>query len=82
MSSAKRGDLIDALAGELGIAALSQSEIESLLALAAAAAHGTGDRTSAPLATFLAGIAAAGSTSRDEAIEKLRARTAAIAPEP
>jgi Domain of unknown function (DUF6457) len=81
MSSTKRAELIDALAGELGVASLSQSEIESLLALAAAAAHGTGDRTSAPLATFLAGLAAADSARRDEAIENLRARTAAIAPE-
>jgi hypothetical protein len=37
--------------------ALGEQEIELLLALAGTAAHSSGDRTNAPLATFLAGLA-------------------------
>jgi Domain of unknown function (DUF6457) len=81
VSSEKRAELIDTLAAELAVPALSREEVESLLSLAGAAAHGTGDRTSAPLVTFLAGMAAAGGEDRGAAIERLRARTAEIAPE-
>jgi len=60
-----RADLIDGLAQHLGVSPLTATEIESVLALAAVVAHGTGDRTSAPLTCFLAGLAAA--TARDRA---------------
>ena len=49
-----RSELIDALAEYVGVAPLTPAEIESVLSLAAVAAHGTGDRTTAPLASFLA----------------------------
>jgi hypothetical protein len=81
MSSAERAELIDGLAAELGVAPLSGSEIESLLSLAGAAAHGTGDRTSAPLVTFLAGVAAASGADRGEAIARVHTRTTELAPE-
>jgi len=42
---------------EPGQYALGEEEIELLLALAGTAAHASGDRTNAPLATFLAGLA-------------------------
>ncbi|HYB29689.1 MAG TPA: DUF6457 domain-containing protein [Solirubrobacteraceae bacterium] len=57
---------------------LTQAEIESVLALAAAAAHGTGDRTSAPLASFLAGVAASGTEHRTDMLDRIRQRTGAI----
>ena len=73
-----RGELIDRLANELGLQPLSEAEIESVLALAAAAAHGTGDRTSAPLASFLAGVAAAGSKDRTDVLDRVRQQTGRI----
>ena len=75
-----RTDLIDALAENIGVAPLTPAEIESLLSLAAAAAHGTGDRTTAPLASFLAGLAAAGSQDRAASLDENRRRVAALAP--
>ena len=53
-----------------------------MLSLAAVAAHGTGDRTSAPLASFLAGIAAANSDDRVAAIDTARRTVAELAPAP
>jgi hypothetical protein len=50
-----------------------------VLSLAAVAAHGTGDRTSAPLVSFLAGIAAAGTEDRAEVLDRARQQTGAIA---
>jgi len=73
-----REELIDGLASQLGLQPLTQTEIESVLALAAAAAHGTGDRTSAPLVSFLAGIAAAGNKDRVDVLDRARRRTGAI----
>ena len=75
-----RTDLIDALAEDTGRAKLTPTEIESLLSLAAAAAHGTGDRTTAPLASFLAGVAATGSQDRAASIDENRRRVAELAP--
>ena len=75
-----RSDLIEALAAHVGTTALTESEIEGCLALAAVAAHGTGDRTAAPLASFLAGIAAAGSNDRGATLDELRRHAASIAP--
>ncbi|HUO71333.1 MAG TPA: DUF6457 domain-containing protein [Solirubrobacteraceae bacterium] len=69
-----RTDLIEALAKDLGSAPLSQPEIDAILSLAAVAAHGTGDRTAAPLASFLAGVAAAGADSRVATIDRARKR--------
>jgi hypothetical protein len=73
-----RGELLDHLASELAVAPLTAVEIDALLDLAGAAAHGTGERTSAPLTTFLAGLAAAAATDRMACIEKLRALTDGI----
>ncbi len=79
--SATKTDLIEGLAADVGVAPLTAAEIEACLGLAAVAAHGTGDRTTAPLATFLAGIAAAGADDRAARIEDLRRRAAELAPE-
>jgi len=73
-----RGELIDALADQLGLQSPTQAEIESVLALAATAAHGTGDRTSAPLASYLAGIAAATTEERTDLLDRVRQQTGAI----
>ena len=67
-----RTDLIDALARQIETSPLTQAEIDSVLELAAVAAQGTGDRTSAPLASFLAGIAAASAQNRIESLNELR----------
>jgi len=75
----KRSDLIEALAGHVGTAPLTEGEIEACLALAAVAAHGTGDRTSAPIASFLAGVAAAGSDDRTATLDELRRYAAEVA---
>jgi len=77
-----RAELIDGLAKHLGVPPLTPGEIESVLALAAVAAHGTGDRTSAPLASFLAGIAAAGTGDRVAALDDARRTAAELAPPP
>jgi len=75
-----RAKLIDRLAAHIGTAPLTSQEIETLLELAGAAAHGTGDRTSAPLASFLAGIAAAKTDDRARAVSEILKHIAAIAP--
>ena len=75
-----RSDLVDALAEHIGVAPPTPAEIESVLALAAVAAHGTGDRTTAPLASYLAGLAAAKADNRIEALNDIRRRTAELAP--
>jgi hypothetical protein len=75
-----RTDLIEALAAHIGTSPLTEREIEACLALAAVAAHGTGDRTAAPLVSFLAGTAAAGSEDRVATMDELRRRAADIAP--
>jgi hypothetical protein len=75
-----RSDLIDALAEYVGVAPLTPAEIESVLSLAAVAAHGTGDRTTAPLASFLAGLAAARSQDRVVSLDDARRRVAELAP--
>ncbi len=77
-----RTELIDGYASLVGVPLLTPAEIESVLSLAAAAAHGTGDRTSAPLASFLAGIAAANSDDRVAALDDARRTVAELAPEP
>ena len=78
--AASRGDVIAELASQIGTPPLVAAEIDSVLALAAAAAHGTGDRTTAPLATFLAGVAAAASDDRVALLDELRRRTVELAP--
>jgi Domain of unknown function (DUF6457) len=75
-----RADLIDALAERIGTSPLTPSEIEACLALASVAAHGTGDRTAAPLASFLAGIAAARSDDRGATLDDVRRQVAELAP--
>ncbi len=80
MAEDARGNLIDQLAEEIGAPPLTQDEVDAVLELAAQAAHGTGDRTSAPLASFLAGIAAANADDRVATIVRLRDHAARIAP--
>jgi Domain of unknown function (DUF6457) len=75
-----RTDLIEALAAHIGASPPTEREIEACLALAAVAAHGTGDRTAAPLVSFLAGMKAAGSDDRTATLDDLRRHVAAIAP--
>jgi hypothetical protein len=75
-----RADLVDGLAEHVGVAPLTPAEIESVLALAGAAAHGTGDRTSAPLASFLAGMAAARGGDRAGTLDEIRRRAEELAP--
>lgn len=70
-----RADLIDTLAQQAGTTPLTEEEIDACLTLAGAAAHGTGDRTSAPLAVFLAGIAAANAESRLTVLDTMRTYT-------
>lgn len=76
-----RSDLIEGLAAHAGVAPLSPAEIDSVLALAALAAHGTGDRTTAPIASFLAGMAAAGAEDRAASLEDVRRRAAELVPD-
>jgi hypothetical protein len=70
--SSQRAEVIDALAERVGTPPLTAAEIESVLALAAVAAHSTGDRTTAPAASFLAGIAAATAHDRVALLDKRR----------
>ncbi len=73
MTDARR-DLIEALAKDLDTAPLDQPEIDAVLSLAAVAAHGTGDRTAAPLVSFLAGLAAARADNRVATVDRARKR--------
>jgi hypothetical protein len=77
-----RTELLVALAADLGVEPLAAPEIESLLSLAAVAAHGTADRTAAPLASFLAGLAAGKSPDRAASVEETRRRVAEFTPSP
>jgi hypothetical protein len=74
----RRDEVIDALAEHVGTRQLTAAEIESVLALAAVAAHGSGDRTTAPLASFLAGVAAAGADDRITLLDELRRHVAEL----
>jgi Domain of unknown function (DUF6457) len=77
-----RAELVDALAEKVGTEPLTAAEIEAVLALAAVVAHGTGDRTTAPLASYLAGVAAAGAPDRGASLDELRRFAAELAPAP
>ena len=77
-----RANLIDGLAEHVGVAPLTATEIESVLALAGVAAHGTGDRTAAPLASFLAGLAAAKADDRAASLDDVRRHAGKLAPPP
>jgi len=80
--TATRAELANALAEHIGTPPLTAAEIEAVLELAGVAAHGTGDRTAAPLASFLAGIAAAGAPDRAASLEEIRRYAAEVAPPP
>jgi len=54
---------------------LTETEIETLLDLAALAAHESGARTNAPLLSYLLGRARAGGASLDELAAAVRAST-------
>jgi hypothetical protein len=70
--TAERAEVIERIAERVGTRPLTEAEIESVLALAGVAAPGRGDRTTAPLASFLAGVAAAGSDDRVKLLDELR----------
>ena len=76
----ERAELINALAEHIGTSPLTAGEIESVLGLAATVAHGTGDRTTAPLASFLAGIAAGSSQDRAASLDEVRRYAIDLAP--
>ena len=80
--TATRAELADALAVHIGAPPLTEAQIESILELAGIAAHGTGDRTAAPLASYLAGIAAADAPDRDASLAEIRRVAAEVAPPP
>lgn len=67
----------DRMAAQAGVdpadLSLSDDEIEALLELARVAAHESGDRTNAPLACFLAGVA----IGRDASLEVVQLARAA-----
>jgi hypothetical protein len=75
-----RSELIEGLASRNDLRPLTPTEIESILALAAVAAHGTSDRTSAPLVSFLAGLGAAAADDRAESLDAFRRQAAELAP--
>jgi Domain of unknown function (DUF6457) len=74
-----RSDLIEAVAAEFGVEPLEADDVDAVLALAGAAAHGTGDRTTAPLCCFLAGLAA-GAGARTRTLERMCDFVATTAP--
>jgi Domain of unknown function (DUF6457) len=76
------GELVAELANTLGLPVLSSAEIDAVLDLASAAAHGTGDRTSTPLVSFIAGLAAQGDPNRLALIEHVRQQITQIAQPP
>ena len=76
-----RAELIEGQADRSGVPPLTAGETESILALAAVAAHGTGDRTSAPLVSFLAGLSAASADDRTQALDRFRRLAAELAPD-
>ena len=80
--TATRAELADALAVHIGAPPLTEAQIESILELAGIAAHGTGDRTAAPLVSFLAGVAAADASDRDASLADIRRYAAEVAPPP
>jgi len=66
----------DALAREAGVPRaeleLDADAVRTLLDLARVAAHESGDRTNAPLACYLLGIAAGGAKDLDELADAVR----------
>jgi len=73
---------LKSFADALGVPSVSDEETDALLKLAREVAHGTDDRRLAPLATFLAGVNAAGAGgSRLEAIGAAVAAAKALLPE-
>jgi hypothetical protein len=60
------------VAAALGVSAMSAVEVETVLALAGDVAHGTGQRSWAPLTAFLAGLYAAGHGDGAEALQAVR----------
>lgn len=65
-------DWLAARADALGVDPLTPDEISQLLALAGDAAHGSGDRTNAPLLCYLVGRARANGASIEELAETVR----------
>jgi Domain of unknown function (DUF6457) len=64
-------DVVNGYAAAIGAARLSDDEMDQLLALAKAAADESGDRRTAPITCYLAGLALAGevdSASRSERV--------------
>ena len=78
-------DWLDRMQERLGAEriSLSPAEIEALLALARAASHESGERTNAPLATYLVGVAHARPPGSDleELVAAALGRTTSAAPD-
>lgn len=70
---------LDDLARELGVAALTEDEIELLLDVARDVAHAT-ERRLAPLSCFLMGLVAATGTDRSAELHALAGRVRARLP--
>ncbi len=66
-----RSKLVEAVAHDLDVTPLGKEEVDAVLELAGAAAHGTGDRTAAPLCCFLAGLAAS-AADRGDTLSRVR----------
>lgn len=62
----------DRVAQALGLGALGAGQVEAVLALAGEVAHGTGQRSFAPLTAFLAGLYTARHEADTEALEEVR----------
>ncbi len=52
-----QGRIAELVGDEPSVYELTEADADTLLALAGVAAHTSGDRTNAPLVTFLAGVA-------------------------
>ncbi|MGC8514319.1 MAG: DUF6457 domain-containing protein [Acidimicrobiales bacterium] len=66
------------VAEALGLGALDAGQVEAVLALAGEVAHGTGQRSFAPLTAFLAGLYTAQHEADREALEEVRGVVAGL----
>jgi hypothetical protein len=69
----RRADALAAASGsDRGAFELSEADVDTLLELAKAAAHESGERTNAPLLCYLVGVARASGRSLDELADAIR----------
>jgi len=72
MADEARTEVANLLAERVGSRRLTSAEVEAILGLAGAAAHRAGDRTAAPLASFLAGLGVRDRDDWADAVDELR----------